>query len=114
MQGIYLVFLPLATEQPGNFVMRELRVWPRQELGSAGTVSFCGTGTWSSPDSTADYHGIYGESVPVFSPNNHIWFDSAGCYSVDFGITKLVDTVWVRIGDNAPLAPANPYFYISV
>lgn len=38
MKGTHLVFWPLATEEPGNMVFREVRAWSRQDLAGTGTV----------------------------------------------------------------------------
>lgn len=48
MTGTYLVFWPLATEEPGNLVFREVRAWSMKELASAGTITV-GAGSTAVP-----------------------------------------------------------------
>lgn len=36
--GTYLIFMPLDSEDPSNFALREVRVWSRPDLAQTGSI----------------------------------------------------------------------------
>jgi hypothetical protein len=86
-QGKYLVFMPLDSENPGNLVIREIRVWSEKDLASQGDGITNGDPLFA------------GRTLDYCIQNACNYFEaSTNNFYVDLGSSKLTTGIWVLFG----------------
>jgi hypothetical protein len=108
MKGTHLIFWPLPTEEPGDFVLREVRAWSRQDLGGSARVNI--DSHFSVTESpSGSLQSLVGVSEAL---DEVITFDNGAWFYIDLGEAFDVKDIFIKTGETSSLA--NRYMSVSL